>query len=353
LFKVDVATQDAIERSSHIAIHELFHVFQQSRHPRWSANEAMGFLYPSSDVDLLTLRRLESLAWSRALNASGADLVCWTRRGVELRRQRFAAIKPQFSEYERMNELNEGLASYVELRARGSTTIAIPTAEFPATDVRRRSYVIGPSLALLLDRLSPGWQSALEKNDERHLDELLEAAVTKASQPDSARCSIDASQLAALEQAARSDAAAVTSSRAAARRQFEALAGWRISIEGATDAPLQTQGFDPLNIQVVPAGLLHKRMLGLTSTHCKLQMLQEPGSNLQTLTEAAGDDPLFSGIKPAVIAGLTQPEITRDAQRVTLRAPGLSAEFDGAEVSVEGTHILVRLKRQPAANPGL
>jgi len=98
-----------LRRLSATVMHESFHVHQLQRHPGWSANEAVTFLYPVDDARLLALRRLESLAWSRALSTSDNKAVaCWAQHGVEYREQRFAAMDTDFGIYERQSELNGG-----------------------------------------------------------------------------------------------------------------------------------------------------------------------------------------------------------------------------------------------------
>ena len=56
----------------------------------------------------------------RALaNTENAGAACWARVALSYRRERFAAMDSAFPRYERLTELNEGLAAYVQLRASG------------------------------------------------------------------------------------------------------------------------------------------------------------------------------------------------------------------------------------------
>ncbi|HEX6941078.1 MAG TPA: hypothetical protein VF158_16795, partial [Longimicrobiales bacterium] len=151
-----------------VALHEAFHVFQRARHPGWVGNEGDMLLYPVDDARLLALRRRESAALRRALAAADdGSAACWTRLALEARRERFAAMDSAFSTYERLTELNEGLATYLQLRAAGRTTVEVPATGFPPAAVRDRIYAIGPALAFLLDRFRPGWQATLEDDDAR------------------------------------------------------------------------------------------------------------------------------------------------------------------------------------------
>ena len=172
-----------------VALHESFHVYQRAHHAGWSGNEGDLLTYPVQNAEALALRRLESDALRRALaNTENTGAACWARVAISYRRQRFEAVDSAFGRYERLSELNEGLAAYVQLRASGESSVRIPAEEFPPAAVRLRVYTIGPALALLLDRLSPGWQQSLEADDRQTLDGMLEQAVNRAGEPVSATC---------------------------------------------------------------------------------------------------------------------------------------------------------------------
>src|SRR3954469_12515576 len=144
-----------------LTVHELFHVFQRARHPAWTANEADLFTYPVEDSAALALRREETHALSRALDADRGDLArCWTLAFLDARRRRFALVGPAAAAYERGTELNEGLAQYVERRAAG-LRVGLDSVDVSAVLVRQRAYAVGTALASALDRAKPGWRDAL------------------------------------------------------------------------------------------------------------------------------------------------------------------------------------------------
>lgn len=184
------------------AVHESFHVFQRKRHAGWAGNEGDLFLYPTDQAPLLALRRLESAGLRRALAAgTAADAACWAKAALNFRRERFAAMEKIFPQYERLTELNEGLASYLQILAEGRKTIAIAEIEFPAGGVRQRIYTIGPALAFVLDRLSPAWKTALEADDKTYLDQLLESAVQADPYRGIAACAFSAEERAQIGRA--------------------------------------------------------------------------------------------------------------------------------------------------------
>lgn len=337
------ARQDATVLAA-VALHEAFHVYQRAHHPTWSGNEGDLFLYPVDNARLLALRRLESAALREALeSADDTGASCWTRLALEFRGERFQAMDSVFTSYERLNELNEGLAAYVQLLAAGEDMIDVPVDGFHATDVRDRIYVTGPAFSLLLDRLRPGWQNALEADDGQYLDEMLEVVLLADSPGKEVRCAIEANQTAQIEQKAQRDAAAVIETRSTRREQFDAREGWRVVVQAAEEEPFWPQGFDPLNVERVDGGILHTRLLHLGNEAGELQAIDEEGADVEMLTEGIGPHPLFNGTRRVTIAGLSEPEIVTEDRRVTIRAPGLSAQFNSARVQVVGMEVHVDL----------
>ncbi len=132
---------------------------QAHRHSSWGGNEVDLFLYPVDAAEPLGLRRPESASLARAIQAST------TTEAARLRRRRFALIPASSAAYERGSELKEGLARYIEAEARRSSASPIPAEEFAPAAVRDRAYASGCAIALLLDRLDPGWKERLDRKD--------------------------------------------------------------------------------------------------------------------------------------------------------------------------------------------
>ena len=316
-----------------VALHEAFHVYQRARHPSWSGNEGELFTYPFERADQLRLRREESDLLRRALAAtSGVQTACHARAAMARRTDRFALLTPSQVTYERKSELNEGLATWVQLRALGDSTVEIPLAEYPATQLRARFYTVGPALAFLLDRMRPSWTGELEHADTLSLDELLTEALSKMS----ARvdCAVPPAAMRTIAEAADRDAAAVLALRRADREAFDRIDGWKVVIEVPAAAPLWPQGFDPLNVTTVAGGVRHDRMLKLGNDSIAVSMLDESAADLTALTEGAGAHPLFNGVKRVVVAGLGRPTVTKEGGATKVSAAGLGATIRGATATV-------------------
>jgi len=183
------------------AFHEAFHVFerasvQQGRKFGRSENSFYISSYPVFDVANEALFGLEGQVLSAALAASTAERRRELARSfAAIRRARHRRLAADFVEFDRMSELNEGLAEYALVRtlelvradaslpaawrssadrnlARRSQRLARLTEDV-AQSLRLRFYSTGPALARLLDALAgPEWKPRALAQD-RYLDELL------------------------------------------------------------------------------------------------------------------------------------------------------------------------------------
>jgi len=323
-----------------LVIHEAFHVFQRERHPDWGANELELFVYPFEDADALRLRRLETFALARAeAERAKGVAACWASAALKLRAERFARMPAGSAAYERGTELNEGLASYVEaLAAARAKRSGLPPDDFAAGEVRQRAYATGRALALLLDRFAPGWKEGLEGGDKRPLDEALRAALPARA---GARCEIAPPRLRDAAERARQDVSALTAKRETLRRDFLARPGWKLELVAREGSPLFPQGFDPLNVERVgEREVLHTRYLKLGSGAGVIELI-----NRHSLTEGAGEHPLFNGVRRLTVTGLAaEPTVVESGGKTIITAESLKAEFSNAEVTRSGQTLLVRLK---------
>ncbi len=323
-----------------ILIHEAFHVFQRDHHPAWQANEVELFTYPVDNSELLALRRMEAEALRRALAIDLRErAACWASTALRIRRERFGRMPPGAAGYERGIEWSEGLANYVEARATDlSDSDVLPEAEFAPEALRQRGYATGTGIARLLDRYSLEWRATLEQSDSTFLDVLLAEALTALDISD-AQCEFEPRERSRIQAAAVADVDALRTRRADRRSAFLDQPGWRLVVE-APGSPLFPQGFDPLNVQVVQQGeVLHTRWLKLGNQAGTVEVL-----GYSALSEAAGEHPLFNGVRQLTVTGLArEPMVTESEGTVTLQAEGISAELRGATVERSGQTVTVRL----------
>ncbi|MDX2122358.1 MAG: hypothetical protein SF070_15030 [Gemmatimonadota bacterium] len=316
-------------------LHEAFHVHQGRARPAWFGNEAVFFTYPFTDTTAQALQRLETEAFRRALTRPGLS-VCWASRALALRGERAARIGPDAIGYERGNDLNEGLATWVQWHATGAPLDSlIPAAGFGPGDVRLRAYAVGPAQAALLERHLPGWPDSLLADSALTVDRLLGRALEARS------CRADFSRRERDSVAARAgrEAAAITGERAAARQAFLARTGWTLTVTLPQAQPLWPERFDPWNLTPLAAGeALHLRHLKLSGDRGRMEVL-----NRAALTRPAGAHPLFNGLREVVVAGLPdRPSIVARGDTLVVEAPGVTGTFTGLVREETGTAVTLR-----------
>jgi hypothetical protein len=321
-----------------LVIHECFHVYEKGHHPKWTANELDLVVYPLEDVELLQRRREESEGLRLALLAkTKGDLACWAGEALRFRELRFGGLPRAMVDYERGNELNEGLANYLQVRAAGrAASFSLPQSEFGIDKVRERGYETGAALALLLDRLSPGWQKEMESGQAGSLDSLLHSKLQFVT----ASCAFSDLQESAMLSRARTDVSELKTKRQRLKNDFARAEGWQIVVSASPQRPLSFQGFDPLNITVLSSTeVLHSRFLKLGGDDGSVRILDH-GS----LTEGAGSHPLFNGARKVTIAGITdKPVVKENGGSILVTAAGVRAEFRHALVRIDQKRIIVEL----------
>jgi hypothetical protein len=323
-----------------LAMHELFHVFQRTHHTRWSANEADAFTYPATDEGLLAARRREYALLRKALlTRDRGDAACHAAVALSERAQRFARMKPEHAAYERLSEMNEGLATYVQWRAAGARDeVAVPDS-LPMPDaVRAHAYHAGPAWGRLLDRFAPTWRASLEREDTLSLDALLRRAVG-AVETERWQCGLTNAERTAIDEGATRDVAQLAATLRRAREGFERAPGRRLEVDGAAST-LFPMGFDPLNLlQTAPGEILHRRYIKLGNARGAVEVLDR-----ESMSAAAGAHPLFNGVRRMVITGLG-PEFSARAagDTVVLEGRGVSGRFAPARLTVAGDTVRVVL----------
>lgn len=328
------------QRAAAVVAHERFHVHQLEHHPDWVANELAVFQHPTTDVQQLFDRRLETLALHRAMEATSTERSeCWLRTALLLRRKRMEQLPPVVAAYERAIERQEGLARYIERRAAGlGARVDIAPEGYPPEDVRGRAYVTGVALALMLDRYAPGWRERVEDADEPPaLDSLLWIALEE--RPETS-CGFSAGERADVLERATAAVQAVRAGRDSVVRAFTAQPGWSVRVI-AEDGPLWPQSFDPMSVRRVgSAALLHERMLRAGNENGFIDVFDRGA-----LTVGYLDDPLASGIREVRVTGFAErPAFTSGEDiRVRMAAPGLELTFQHAQVVTEDREIVVRV----------
>ncbi len=290
-----------------LLLHEKFHVFQARRYPHWKANEAARFTYPWRKQDVVFAALMEIEALKRALEDSR-----WLAVAVKMRRRRFSLLGRQHIEYERGVELVEGTAFYVQAKAEGR----MPELDsWRADQVRRRLYLSGLLLCLLLDRLRPGWKAELSRPGV-YLDELLRQAAPQQE------AVFDPELEKRVAEEAKERIQKALRYREKLLEKFNAS---KCFLEVVSKKPLWPAGFDPMNLVDLEGNrILHLRWLRLEGEAGWIEIMGRP-----SLTWAKGPHPLFNGVLKLKVALKNLPSYNAKNEKILIKSKHINALLRG------------------------
>jgi len=318
-----------------IIVHEQFHVFQRTRHPRWRPNDGVLLRYPAETVEALALRRLEKEAFRRAVTAAEPEAMAgWARQALHCRQERLGPLPEPFVTYEQELQRTEGLSDYVERMARRVDPLDASniTDGIAPAGVRDLGYVAGRWIAMILDALRPDWKARLEADDRLYLEELLVAALGE--RPEAFRA-FSRDEQEAFSAAARADLAAWQERKAEELARHDAAPGYRLEIRAAA-RPFGIRLFDPLAMEILADGGVYHRLVFVAVTD---------GSSLRIMNHPSltwFDDSLR--VVRVCVHGLPQlPEIREGERRLVVRQGDVSIELSYARLTVEGDRFIVEM----------
>lgn len=336
---LDTAAGLPLEKVAAVTAHEIFHAFQHKHHPGWRINTANQFIYPMDDTDNYADLILESMAFASALDSADVTTSAqWAAKALAIRSDRYSRLSDDSIGYERGVELLEGTAHYIEYSTMGEAgdSNGLLTT-YPPQQIRLRLYATGRALAALLDRFDESWKEQLEEDTARHLDLLLQKAL---SSKQVAPANFSEEEIASAKKAAEEGVGKLLAERKRLREEVISTNGWRITLAIIEGDPLWPRGFDPLNLLYLGENeVFHKRFLRLGNSAGNLSML-----NLQAITVAAGEHPLFNGVKKVIIAGFEgEPSVDIDGEKVEIKADGFELSFTGAKVEFSGKEVRISI----------
>jgi hypothetical protein len=356
------------------AFHEAFHVFERlAAKPGASFGRAENVFYlasyPLFDVDDEASFALEGRILRGALTAtSRADKLRLARAFVAVRRDRHRRIGPDYAEFDRASEMNEGLAEYALVRALRLLRDSGPpswrrdvdrdlTSRINRLDsltanatqsIRIRYYQTGPALALLLDDLAgSSWKRDVSADN---LD--LQDALARASGID------DIERRALRETRAEFDVGSIRASAEGTVRRLASLR--RARADSALAAPgvrlvlvadslrshdFGSCGFDPQNqLPVSPTVFLQTRWWkpcggGLSADLSVPSVHDEQAGSVTAVIGRAEDIVLTVDGKPTPLA---PGAVVRTTQSGKLEAPRVTVTIGRAEIQRTADAFIVR-----------
>ena len=351
-----VASGASVARLVGLTAHEAFHVFEAAAHVRGrrfgaGENSFLVSSYPIFDAANEALMALEGRILSTALSTRSSqtrrDLA---RQFVATRERRHRALADEYATFERLGELNEGLAEYAQVRmlalarhepwtAEASRIVAATIAALDSVtrnrtqSIRLRFYVLGPGQALLLDALEgPAWKSRLVRDDLTLQDALATAAGWRDAEQTALRQAEASFGAGALRAAADSG---VASLRALRRSQVDSiLAAPGVQLFIALDSLPGRAGLcsiDPQNLLQVDQGIL---------LHTRTVRVCAGGALDATFTTPAVDERSRGSIR-AVIGPLDSLRVTGGGRPLAVSEQSQSV----TDLKIEGSRILLTSRR--------
>jgi hypothetical protein len=351
------------------AVHEAFHVFERAsvapgRRFGGGENSALTSRYPVFDVAAEAHFALEGRLLDDALRARDpAERRALARQFIAVREARHRRLPDEFAQFDRMAEINEGLAEYALVRtlallARDRDTAVAGAARSrlarqqqrlrtltldTAQSVRLRFYATGPAMARLLDALQgPAWKRRLV-DENLALQEAL-ALATGYRQGETAlrQEALRRYGARALEAEARDAVERLRASRRARLERVLARPGLQLVVDASRMAQHDVGlcGFDPQNIlRVSPTVEMHMRWVRPCNTSTTFGEFNTPvvhDEGAGTLTAVLGseaDVQVTAGGAPLRLADgerreavqdvkISSPAATYQAERATLERRG-------------------------------
>jgi hypothetical protein len=311
-----------------IIIHEQFHIFSKTRHPRWVPNDGVLLLYPEETPEALYLRRIEKEAFRRAVTAGEPDDVRgWAKEALSCREQRMKSLATIFTIYEKELQRTEGLSDYIEKKARGLDPLNASTITngIAPAGVRDLGYVEGRWIAMILDKLNPGWKNLLEENDTLYLEDILKKSI---EQSDSQAKSFTPTETEQVRKEAGIDFIAWQEKRQAEFKEFNDLSGYRIEINSAA-RPLAIRIFEPLEIEIIePGSVFHRLIFSAGNEAGSLRIMHQPcitwfdnSLRIQKI--------LLNGLKEA-------PRVTDNEKKIIFRDSNISIDLNYSKLTTDG-----------------
>ena len=318
-----------------IIIHEQFHIFQRINHPGWQQNDGLLLLYPAETAEALFLRRVEKEAFKRAvLSGNTGEISGWVKEALSYRDQRLNMVNPVFGQYEKELQRTEGLSDYIEKVARKLDPLNASdiTNGIAPAGVRDLGYVEGRWIAMILDKINPGWKLALEENDTLYLEDILEKSINYLP---GNTTSFSSDEIEVIRVNADSDFLKWQEKKKQEIEQFNDLAGYRVEINASAN-PLGIRIFEPLEIEILgDRSVYHRLIFSAGNEAGTLRIMNQPCISWF-------DNSLR--IEKLVLNGLKEsPAIIENENKFVIKSNNISIDLKYSHMSINGSSYILEL----------
>jgi len=318
-----------------IIIHEQFHIFQRINHPRWQQNDGLLLLYPAETAEALFLRRVEKEAFKRAvLSNNTGEISGWVKQALSYRDQRLNMINAVFGQYEKELQRTEGLSDYIEKVARELDPLNASdiTNGIAPAGVRDLGYVEGRWIAMILDKINPGWKLGLEENDTLYLEDILEKSTNYLP---GNTTSFSRDEIDIIRVKADGDFLKWQEKKKQEIEQFNDLPGYKVEIDASAN-PLGIRIFEPLEIEILDDRSVYHRLIFSAGNEAgTLRIMNQP-----CITWF--DNSLR--MEKLVLNGLKEsPAIIENENKLIIRSNNISIDLKYSQMSINGSSYILEL----------
>jgi hypothetical protein len=213
-----------------IAIHELFHVYQDKCEEIWPTTKWKPiFTYPCYDINLYKDMKLEERALAHALESKSQEgKKQWALLALSYAMDAEKKMPRESSDNIKAWEMREGLASYVEALydedsvQRQRELISKLERGFGPEEFCDRTYTTGRALGVLLDQFKPDWKKTFNKKDYTWLEDTLAQAL---GQKAGGNSEFTEEELREIEKDARQEITEAIHERISRTRSFSEIGG--------------------------------------------------------------------------------------------------------------------------------
>jgi hypothetical protein len=261
-------------------------------------------------------------------------MVGWAKLALQFREKRLGLVDPPFAFYEKELQLTEKLSDYIERMAReldplNASNMANGIA--PA-GVRDLGYVEGRWIAMIMDKLSPGWKSQLEQEDSCYLEDILKAVLDELTVPKKV---FKDPEIDIMKAAAHADFSEWQLRKKAEITKFFDTPGFRVEIH-SPDNPFVIRLFEPLEMEILDDGGVYHRLVFMAGNERR---------NLRIMNHSCLTwfNDSFRVIR-LMINGLKQaPESIKDEKKLIIKENNISIEINYSKLSIDKNRTIVDL----------
>ena len=318
-----------------IIVHEQFHVFQRNHHPQWRQNDGLLLRYPEETAEALLLRRMEKESFKRAVvSEERKEIVGWAKLALQFREERLGRVELPFALYEKELQLTEGLSDYIERMARGLDPLNASniTNGIAPAGIRDLGYVEGRWIAMIMDKLSPGWKSQLEREDSLYLEDILKAVLDDSPVP---KRVLKEPEVETIKTAADVDFSEWQTRKKSEIEKFFDTPGFRIEIR-SPDNPFVIRLFEPLEMEILDDGGVYHRLVFIAgNARGNLMIRSHPCitwfNNAYRITKI-----MINGLQQA-------PEIIEAEKKLIIKENGITVQLNYSSLRKDGSRYVVDL----------